>query len=630
MPRGDERPARFVIEVRQEDAGRPDAVRKLEIPYEVEPLFPGADPQDEAFKLASYYIVTLPVRRGDAGPAAHDVAYKLRALPQVERSYYEGAYRRYVPLTSVFDCPSPPADRGWARRAVRAPADPAGGAGVVIAHPDTGWVEHSELDASALDLDRQWNTITRTADARDPRTFPLFKAHGTSTATVLASRSRGDVTGIAPGATIIPIRCVDSVVLVFDVEVAQAIWYACQQDTHVISLSVGGHPAPYLEGVLGHAVYRKHMIVCAAAGNAVPYVVYPAAYPDCIAVAATTPTDRPSNFSSFGSQVTISAPGHRVWKGDFDKAGAEIVDHGCGTSYAAPHVAGAAALWLAHHGRESLLARYGAEASLQHVFALLLRRTARNPGVFSEEGEEGDVDRRAGYEWETSKYGAGILDIAALLAEPLPPAEDAAPSNPDAWVHKAWIEIMYDLFQGLDPDQVRERIERLFAGVSAEVEDTLEQFGNELAQLIMDARGKFDRFGDEVGAAAEQVGRDLANGAGALGGAVAAAAEAAQQLVEAANQTAQAAAAAVAAAAEDAPETAAAVAQAAAAAAQEAATSATTAAEQASSAVQQAAEKVQDAVEEAVETVTETVEDVAEDVADAVSDAFADAVGLFG
>jgi hypothetical protein len=72
-------------------------------------------------------------------------------------------------------------------------------------------------------------------------------------------------------------------------------------------MSVGGHAIPWLEGVIAHAVSVRNIIVCAAAGNATPFVVYPAAYPDCIAVASSTPTDRPAASSSYGPEVTISA-----------------------------------------------------------------------------------------------------------------------------------------------------------------------------------------------------------------------------------------------------------------------------------------------------------------------------------
>jgi hypothetical protein len=64
--------------------------------------------------------------------------------------------------------------------------------------------------------------------------------------------------------------------------------------------------------------------------------------------------------------------------------------------------AGVAALWLAHHGRDALIERYG-KGNLQRVFRRLLTSTARDPGG-----------------WDQGEYGAGIVDAEALLNAGLP------------------------------------------------------------------------------------------------------------------------------------------------------------------------------------------------------------------
>ena len=146
----------------------------------------------------------------------------------VRRTSYERVYSRFTPLESAL-CPGEaPSDRAWSRRAIRLPQDSTirgqpGGTGIVIGHPDTGWADHPELEPGLLDLSRQWSTLTQQPDASDPMRFPLFKGHGTSTASVLASRSAGEITGVDPGATVIPIRCIESVAVVLDVEVARAV-----------------------------------------------------------------------------------------------------------------------------------------------------------------------------------------------------------------------------------------------------------------------------------------------------------------------------------------------------------------------------------------------------------------------
>ena len=76
---------------------------------------------------------------------------------------------------------------------------------------------------------------------------------------------------------------------------------------------------------------------------------------------------------------------------------------GNGTSYAVAHLAAAAALWLAQHGRDELIRRYGAR-NLQAAFLAVLRW----PGVCV-------VPAHWDFDW-----GMGRVDLVSLLAAPLP------------------------------------------------------------------------------------------------------------------------------------------------------------------------------------------------------------------
>ena len=79
-----------------------------------------------------------------------------------------------------------------------------------------------------------------------------------------------------------------------------------------------------------------------------------------------------------------------------------------GTSFAVALAAGAAALWLAKHGRAAIRARYG-PANVQAAFLRLARTTAaQGPG------------------WDAARYGAGILDAGALLGADLPSLDEIA------------------------------------------------------------------------------------------------------------------------------------------------------------------------------------------------------------
>jgi serine protease len=289
------------------------------------------------------------------------------------------------------------------------------GAGIRVGHPDTGYTEHPELPARALIPESGFDFQDDDADPSDPlSTRPLqHPGHGTSTASLIVSpRGRPPgldgaafVSGVAPGARLIPIRVTASVVLWSTRRLTRAIRHAVEHGAHVVSISLGG-PAPSI--ALHNAVRdaeQAGVIVLCAAGNEVRFVVFPAAYDEVIAVAASRVDDRVWPASCRGPAVDITAPGSSVWRAKTSKQGRTplfTVERGSGTSYAVAQVAGIAALWLSLHGRSSLVARYG-RARLGRVFRSILQSTCRTPA-----------------EWDTDAFGPGIADARAALGAPLP------------------------------------------------------------------------------------------------------------------------------------------------------------------------------------------------------------------
>jgi len=284
------------------------------------------------------------------------------------------------------------------------------GAGIVIGHPDTGYTPHPQI-VNRLDLTVDRDILKGDDDARDDLKWsPPYPTpgHGTGTASVIASEIDTDVVGVAPAAKIIPFRVSRSVVLVSMSSLAEAIDLAPPAGCHVVSISMGGLWSSRLYKAVKRAVDRG-VIVCAAAGNYVGWVVWPAAYDEVIAVAACNVEKKPWRHSSHGASVDITAPGEAVWRAEgWDEVAQPESRRGNGTSFAVAAVAGAAALWLAKHGRSTLLNRYGG-VGLVAVFKELLRKTADRP--------EG---------WDTSEYGPGIVNVQKLLSAPLP---DRAPAR---------------------------------------------------------------------------------------------------------------------------------------------------------------------------------------------------------
>ena len=292
-------------------------------------------------------------------------------------------------------------------------------AGIIVGHPDTGYRPHPEI-ASAVLADKGFDFVDEDNDATDPMpedpdALIPNPGHGTATSSVILSpkgaqgayqtkdaSGRSEVFGVAPGARLIPLRVANSVVLFSMKNLSRAIEYAADKGAHVVSISMGGIFSFRLKSAVSYA-QKRGVIVCAAAGNQVRFVVWPAAYDEVIAVAACNVDGKIWKGSSRGSKVDVTAPGESVWRAHVDKkTGAFEIGRGSGTSYAVATTAGVAALWLAHHGRDKLAQTHGLE-KIPFIFNQILRESTRRPPG-----------------WDTDRFGTGIVDADKTLAAPLP------------------------------------------------------------------------------------------------------------------------------------------------------------------------------------------------------------------
>ncbi len=198
--------------------------------------------------------------------------------------------------------------------------------------------------------------------------------HGTHVCGTVAQTTNNTsaCAGIAFNCTVMPVKVLDNVGSGTDAEVVSGIEFAANHGVEVINMSLGGpEPSTILEDAVDYA-FGKGVVVCAAAGNAnLSAVEYPAAYPSCIAVGATSKSKAKASYSNYGSALDVVAPGgetaNPIYQQTYNTIGQPSSGFGVvglkGTSMATPHVSGTAALVRSAHPTWSASGVRGAIAS---------------------------------------------------------------------------------------------------------------------------------------------------------------------------------------------------------------------------------------------------------------------------
>ena len=308
--------------------------------------------------------------------------------------------------------PQPGLPYQWQYSAVHADQVPAAvaqaAAGLTIAVIDTG------ADLGAPDL-----------SAKAPQTFSVRKrladvpdanGHGTFVAALAAgSSTNGDgIAGVGGEAGLMVVQAGGPTGAFTDVDEAAAIVYAVDHGARILNLSLGGPTSSSIEKRAVDYAVAKGALLVAAVGNGYLRgndVEYPAALLQPVgskgvggrglAVAASNRHGARASFSSTGSHVSLAAPGVGVFSAvssasplssyprtELPGALGGLYGYGSGTSFAAPQVAGAAALvWAANPQLRAA------------QVASILEQTASGRGSWNAE------------------LGYGVLDVAAAVAK---------------------------------------------------------------------------------------------------------------------------------------------------------------------------------------------------------------------
>ena len=203
--------------------------------------------------------------------------------------------------------------------------------------------------------------------------------HGTHVAGIVAATSNNTVgvAGVCPGCTILAGKVLNDSGAGSSSGLANGINWAVANGAKVINMSIGVRASRTLETAINNA-WSKGVVLVAAAGNGGNQTkIYPGAYPNVIAVAATDNKDAKASFSTYGaSWVDVAAPGVNVYS-TFPNHTFVIgtqnnrsfgYDVGNGTSMSSPIVAATAALaWSSHPGATNTSVRAIVESTADKI-----------------------------------------------------------------------------------------------------------------------------------------------------------------------------------------------------------------------------------------------------------------------
>lgn len=227
--------------------------------------------------------------------------------------------------------------------------------GVTMDHSDLDdqiWVNTEEIVGNGIDDDQNgyvddvygWDFIEQDGVPNDEN------GHGTHVAGTIAAEDNGSgATGVAPDATIMSVRVLDENGYGTEYTVAAGIRYAVQNGASIINLSLGGTFSRLIQSAILFAQQQDVLVVIAAGNESAAVPSYPAAFSATFSnVLSVGGYDRSETLATFSnrvgssSAVQVDAPGVSIYSTSLNQSYAKL----SGTSMAAPHVAGLAALAL--------------------------------------------------------------------------------------------------------------------------------------------------------------------------------------------------------------------------------------------------------------------------------------------
>ncbi len=215
----------------------------------------------------------------------------------------------------------------------------------------------NNLDDDGNGLKDDWRGWDFSAGDNSPQagsTNPSSSAlgHG-SLVTGLIGATGNNGVGIAGAnwnAKLLPLQALDDDGVGYTDTVASAVHYAADRGAKVINLSLGADSEDILlKAEVDRAISMGAIVVAAAGNTNCGCLLYPANYPDVIAVGASDSSDNRASWSTYGANLDLVAPGTGICSDNWSQANqTSLVTCGhAGTSFATPIVSGAISLMLA-------------------------------------------------------------------------------------------------------------------------------------------------------------------------------------------------------------------------------------------------------------------------------------------
>ncbi len=363
------------------------------------------------------------------------------------------------------------------------------GAGIRIAHLDTGYTPGQISKPRQLHPEQGWNVSDNTGNIIDGGHTAVYDmpGHGTATLALLAGGHvdlqndakgpvySGDIGG-APDASVVPVLIGSSVIHLYTANVAEGLDYALAPHAggrcDVVSLSHGGLPSNLWADAVNN-LYEAGVVVVAASGDslslkvldiATHFTVYPSAFYRVITATGVTFAKSPYITSDLAvmqgcwgpdmvMKKAVAAYTPNVpWMRYNDTPYGWDMD-GAGTSASTPQIAAACALWLAQYGNQFPAGWVRVEACRHALF-----ESARNRGQ------------------DLSHIGVGMLDAGEMLSA--------------ATLAKVSAAYKGGKLPNVPPDRVSAPFTRLLFGLSPPGPGVDEMYDTEAAQLLFRSKNK--------------------------------------------------------------------------------------------------------------------------------------------